>query len=177
VDFVVAESPQLDLATRSRLRQLWDQAFGDRFTDANADHAFGGVHVLARDSDRLIGHASAVPRMIRFGDEPWRQIGYVEAVAVDPGRQRSGVGRRTMEVLHAELASRWPAALLSTGRATGFYESLGWHRWRGPTFTETATGLVQNHNHGGLMILRFDPTIAPDVSASVICEDRPGNSW
>ena len=177
VDFVVVESRQLGPATRSGLRRLWHRAFGDRFTAADANHAFGGVHVLARDSDRLVGHASAVPRRLRFGDEPWRQVGYVEAVAVDPGHQGTGVGSRMMELLQVEMSSRWPAALLSTGRATGFYESLGWQRWRGATYTQTATGVVRDHIHGGLMILRFDPSTAPDVSARVTCEDRPGNAW
>ena len=97
-------------------------AFDDRFSDDDADHAYGGVHVLVLSGDRLIGHASAVPRRIKFGDEPWRTVGYVEAVATDPEHQGGGIGRRAMQALHAEISLRWPVALLSTGRATGFYE-------------------------------------------------------
>ena len=177
MDFVIVESDQIDAATRAGLRDLWRRAFGDRFSDDDADHAYGGVHVLARDGDRLIGHASAVPRRIRFGDQPWRTVGYVEAVATDPERQGEGVGRRTMRTLHQEISLRWPVALLSTGRATGFYELLGWEQWRGPSYTQTADGVVPDGEHGGLMVLRLGSSHLPDLSVAVTCEDRPGDAW
>lgn len=177
MEVVVIESDHVDAATRAALRGLWDRAFGDRFDDHDADHAFGGVHVLVRDADRLIGHASAVPRPIRFGDQPWRTVGYVEAVATDPARQGEGVGTLTMQRLHDEIASRWGLALLSTGRATGFYERLGWERWRGPSYTRTRTGVVPDGEHGGLMVFRADPSLALDRSMGVTCHDRPGDAW
>ena len=177
VDVIVVASEQVDAAMRLALRSLWDRAFGDRFSDDDAAHAYGGVHVLARRSDRLIGHASAVPRRIRFGEGPWRTIGYVEAVATDPEHQGQGVGRRTMGRLQEEIRSRWPVALLSTGRATGFYELLGWERWRGASYTQADAGELPDGDHGGLMILRFDRSVVPDLSVSVTCEDRAGDAW
>jgi aminoglycoside 2'-N-acetyltransferase I len=173
----VVESEQIDAGCRLALRTLWDRAFGDRFSDADAEHAFGGVHVIAHEEESLIGHASAVPRRIRFGDQPWRIVGYVEAVATDPERQGEGVGRRVMQRLEAEISSRWPVALLSTGRATEFYESLGWERWRGLSYTKQATGVVPDGEHGGLMVLRFNALVVPDLSVDVTCEDRTGDAW
>jgi aminoglycoside 2'-N-acetyltransferase I len=82
-----------------------------------------------------------------------------------------------MQRLHEEIAVRWPVAMLSTGRATGFYESLGWERWRGLSYTSTDAGVVPDGEHGGLMILRPDPSIVPDLSMAVTCEDRPGDAW
>jgi aminoglycoside 2'-N-acetyltransferase I len=177
VDVLVLESDQLHGATRAGLRRLWARAFGDRFSDLDAEHAFGGVHVVMRAGDTIVGHASAVPRLIRFGDRPWRTVGYVEAVATDPEHQGQGVGRRTMEALHLEIAVRWPVALLSTGRATGFYESLGWERWRGLSYTRTSSDVVRDGEHGGLMILRPDLSVVPDLSVDVTCDDRPGDAW
>ena len=177
MDLLVVGSDQLDGATRAGLRTLWARAFGDRFTDLDAEHAYGGVHVLTHTGDRLVGHASAVPRRIRFGERPWLTVGYVEAVATDPEVQGEGVGRRTMEALHREIAVRWPVAMLSTGRATGFYESLGWERWRGMSYTRTSAGVVRDGEHGGLMVLRLDPSVVPDLSVDVTCEDRPGDAW
>ncbi len=177
VDFVLRGSEQIDAPARAELRELWRRAFGGRFSDEDADHAYGGVHVLALDGDRLVGHASAVPRRIRFGDSPWRTVGYVEAVATDPERQGEGVGHRAMLTLQAEMRSRWPVAMLSTGRAKGFYELLGWEPWRGVSYTETAAGVVADDEHGGLMILRFDSSVVPDLSVAVTCEDRPGDAW
>lgn len=118
MDLVVAVSVDIDVSTRATLRGLRDRAFGDRFSEQDAEHAFGGVHVLMRDEDRLVGHASAVARRLRFGHAPWRTVGYVEGVATDPERQREGIGRAVMQRLHGEIAPRWPVALLSTGRAT-----------------------------------------------------------
>lgn len=171
------ESVDVDSVTRVALRELWDRAFGDRFSDQDADHAYGGVHVLTRDRDRLVGHASAVPRRLSFGDGPWRTVGYVEGVATDPERQGEGVGRSTMQRLHTEIAARWPVALLSTGRAKPFYEALGWEPWRGLSYTRTATGVLPDGEHGGLMVLRLDPSVVPDLSVDVTCEDRSGDAW
>lgn len=170
------ESADVDRTTRAELRDLWERAFDDGFSDDDADHAYGGVHVLARDGDALVGQASAVPRRIRFGDGPWRTVGYVEAVAVVPERQGEGVGRRLMEALRAEIAGRWPVAMLSTGSHV-FYEPLGWERWRGTSFTHTGTDVVADGEEEGLMILRLDPTAVPDLAVDVTCEDRPGDAW
>ena len=110
-------------------------------------------------------------------DRPWRMIGYVEAVATDPDHQGRGVGRAMMARLREEIAARWPVAMLSTGRATGFYESLGWERWRGPSYTRTGAGTVADDEHGGLMILRLDPSVVPDLAVAATCEDRSGDAW
>jgi aminoglycoside 2'-N-acetyltransferase I len=177
VDVAVVESSDIGLETRAALRELWERAFGDRFSQDDADHAFGGVHALAHDGEHLVGHASAVPRRIRFGDGPWQVVGYVEAVATDPDHQGRGIGTGVMTALHEQIATRWPAALLTTGRARAFYESLGWECWRGPTYTQTSTGVAADDAHGALMILRLRPSVAPDLSATVMCEDRPGDAW
>ena len=176
VDLVVATSEELDAGTRAALRGLWDRAFGDRFSDDDADHAYGGVHVLTRVSGCLVGHASAVPRRLRFGDGPWCTVGYVEGVATDPRRQGEGIGRAMMQQLQAEMTGRWPVALLSTGQAKPFYEALGWERWGGISFTLTAEGVVPDREHGGLMVLHLDPSAVPDTSVDVTCEDRSGDA-
>ena len=177
VDLEVVESDRIDPATRAALRRLWELAFGARFTEHDADHAYGGVHVVARDGEDVIGHASAVPRRIRFGGRPWSTVGYVEAVATHPERQGQGIGRAMMEQVREEISRRWPVGLLSTGRATTFYESLGWERWQGLSYTETAAGVLPDGEHGGLMILRLDASVAPDLTVGVTCEDRPGDAW
>jgi aminoglycoside 2'-N-acetyltransferase I len=174
---VVVDSEEITVATRASLRELWLRAFGDRFSDDDAEHAYGGVHVLGYDGERLIGHGSAVPRRIRFGEAPWRTVGYVEAVATEPLWQGRGIGTCVMKALHEQIASRWPAALLSTGPARGFYESLGWEPWRGTSYTKTGAAVVADDEHGGLMILRLDDSVAPDLSVAVTCEDRSGDAW
>ena len=92
-------------------------------------------------------------------------------------RQREGVGRVLMQRLQREIAARWPVAMLSTGQATAFYEALGWERWRGLSFTRTSHGVVPDREHGGLMVMRLDPSAVPDLLVSVTCEDRIGDAW
>ena len=174
VEIEVLASDELDAGDRADLWRLWSRAFDD-FTAHDADHAYGGVHVIARD-DEIVAHASAVGRRLKFGDGPWRTVGYVEAVAVDPTRQRRGLGRLLMRTLMVELRARWSIAMLSTGRATGFYASLGWERWRGASLTDDGHRAVVDGEHGGLMILREGDAV-PDLTLSVTCEDRPGDAW
>jgi aminoglycoside 2'-N-acetyltransferase I len=176
VHWRVVESALLADSDRQALRRLWSAAFGDRFSDDDADHAYGGVHVVASNGAALVAHASAVPRRIRFGDR-WRDVGYVEAVATLPAYQRSGMGTQVMELLQAEIGLRWSVAMLSTGRATSFYQRLGWERWEGSSYTRTETGDRLDGEHGGLMVLRVDPSAVPDLFVDVTCEDRSGDAW
>ncbi len=95
MEFVVVESAELDANARRTLRDLWAESFGERFDDHDAEHAYGGVHVIAYDGSTL------------------------------PTYQGTGVGTRDMGLLHIEMEPRWPVAMLSTGCATAFYERLG----------------------------------------------------
>lgn len=177
MEIVAVDSGQLDAAERSALRALWERAFEGDMTEDDVDHAYGGVHVVARDGGTVVAHASAVPRRIRFGGGPWRTIGYVEAVATDPACQGQGIGRSVMARLQDEIAARWPVAMLSTGSATEFYAALGWEGWRGTSYTSTAAGVVADGEEDGLMVLRVDPALVPDLAVDVTCEDRPGDAW
>lgn len=175
VEITLAESADLDEGARAQLRRLWDAAFRS-FSDDDAAHAFGGVHALAYDGRELVGHASAAPRRLFVGERPW-DTGYVEAVAVSPARQRSGIGAALMRALDTELRRRWTLGALSTGTHY-FYESLGWERWRGPSYVRTLEGTRHaDGEHGGVMVLRFGPSATVDLAAPIMCEDRPGDAW
>ena len=168
-------SDELGRAVRTELRELWADAFGDRFDDHDADHAYGGVHVLAYADVELVGHASAVPRRIRIGPD-WWDTAYVEAVATRPALQRSGVGAAVMRRLHDEIDERWPIAFLSTGRARDFYLRLGWEVWEGPSSVLTDHGEVAtDEEHGGILVRRGPD--GPDLGLPITCEDRPGDAW
>jgi aminoglycoside 2'-N-acetyltransferase I len=176
MSLTVATSDDLDAATRAGLRRLWAEAFGDRFDDYDADHAYGGVHVLATAVDQtIVGHASAVPRRIRIGSD-WWDTAYVEAVATRPSAQRAGVGTAVMRRLHEEIDARWPIAFLSTGRARDFYLRLGWEVWQGPSSVLTDGGEVAtDEEHGGILVRRAPD--GPDLGLPITCEDRPGDAW
>ena len=67
---------------------------------------------------------------------------------------------------------------LSSGE-WGFYERLGWERWRGPTFVRTPNGTRQRtvEDDDGVMVLRCAATRDIDVTADITCEARSGDSW
>ena len=176
MELVTLGSADVDHVTRARLRALWDLAFIEGFTDEDEAHAYGGVHVLVRSDAHPWAHASAVPRRIRFG-VTWHTVAYVEAVATHPSHQGRGLGLAVMQRLQDEIAERWPVAMLSTGSATGFYERLGWVRWQGQSYTRTPSGVVADGEQGGLMVLRLDPALVPDLGVDVVCEDRSGDAW
>jgi GNAT superfamily N-acetyltransferase len=102
------------------------------------------VHVGAWEGDKLVGCATFFPDPWAGGpDDPpepaaWRLRG----MAVDPSRQRGGVGRRVLaagvEAAHAAGAPLLWANARTT--ALPFYESQGW-QVAGPEFITADTGL------------------------------------
>lgn len=173
----VLDSGDVPVPDLAELRQLWAAAFGPGFTSVDADHAFGGVHVVMRDGDRIISHACAVPRTILVGEQPFA-AGYVEAVATLPTRQRHGLGADVMRRLDAEIRGRFELGVLSTGSATAFYQRLGWERWGGPSYVICKDGRCRTADEDdGLMALRFGASTGIDLSAPIACFDRPGDAW
>jgi hypothetical protein len=67
--------------------------------------------------------------------------------------------------------------VLSTS-SQGFYESLGWERWQGPTFVRIDGRLVRSEEEDdGIMVLRFGPSEAVDLTAPISCDSRSGDDW
>ena len=176
---VVCGSEALASAARAQLWRLWLAAFDGRrgFSRDDEAHAYGGVHVVAYDGGRIVGHAAVVPRQIVVAGRAFA-AGYVEGVAVEPGRQGDGLGRALMERLHPELRARHELGVLSTGRARGFYLGLGWERWRGASYVLGDAGRTRTADEDdGLMVLRFGPSADADLAADIACHDRAGDAW
>ncbi len=181
-DVLVRSAPTsgLTAAERITVRDLLVSAFGpgleERFTDADWDHAVGGMHFLAEIDGSIVAHASVVERAIEVGGVPLR-TGYVEAVAVVPGRQGEGIGTRLMEAVDAWLDDRFELGVLGTGRHT-FYGRLGWRTWRGRAFVRTPTGPRRTPDEEGDILVRSTRSSpALDLDASISCDWRPGDVW
>jgi aminoglycoside 2'-N-acetyltransferase I len=170
-------SRALDERARGAIRALLDAAFGGDFSDDDWAHALGGTHALIVEDDAVLAHASVVPRLLVAGDRTFR-AGYVEAVAVLPARQRTGLGSAVMRALGPIIERDAEIGALSTGE-WHFYERLGWERWRGPTWVRHADGRRERtpDDDGGLMILRTPQTAALDLSMPLTCDARPGDAW
>jgi aminoglycoside 2'-N-acetyltransferase I len=125
---------RLGPAELAAVRGLLDAAFaghpdGD-FTDADWDHCLGGMHVMAWQGERLIGHASVVQRRLLHGGRALR-TGYVEAVAVSADRRGQGHGAAVMAEAERLVTGAYRLGALGAAEgAAGFYAARGW--WPGP---------------------------------------------
>jgi aminoglycoside 2'-N-acetyltransferase I len=161
----------------AEIRRLLDAAFGGDFTEDDWAHTLGGWHVVVTDPVGLLSHAAVVPRVLGVAGRPW-VTGYVEGVATTPARQGEGLGALAMTAATSYVRTAFELGALSTGR-TGFYERLGWERWRGPTYVRQADGSAvrTEEEDDGVMVLRFGPSAGIDLAAPISCEARPGDDW
>jgi aminoglycoside 2'-N-acetyltransferase I len=158
------------------LRALFEAAFGGEFDDTDWEHATGGTHVLAEEDGAIVAHAAVVPRTLEVDGRSVR-AGYVEAVATDPRAGGRGLGSAVMRAIGDSIARDHELGALSTG-SHGFYERLGWRRWRGPSFVRTADGVVRTEeDDDGIMVLPTPAIPSPDLDAPIVCEWREGDVW
>jgi aminoglycoside 2'-N-acetyltransferase I len=153
-----------------------DDAFAGHFADEDWEHALGGWHVVVTDDGAVVAHAAVVRRELHVDGRPVH-TGYVEGVGTTPGRQGEGLGTLAMREIDTLIRRHHDLGALSTS-AHGFYERLGWERWRGPTSVRTAAGVVRTPDEDdGIMVLRFGPSAAVDLGATLSCEARRGDDW
>ena len=153
-----------------------DAAFDD-FTDDDLDHGLGGTHWLIEVDGRVVAHASVVERRIELDGTPLR-TGYVEAVAVEPGWQRRGLGTLVMRRATDHIRERYDLGVLGTGEQP-FYERLGWDHWAGRSFVRETDGAVRAtaDEDPWLMVLRTAASAGRSLTGTLTCEWRPGDVW
>jgi aminoglycoside 2'-N-acetyltransferase I len=173
----VVATADLPAAWRASARALMDAAFVGDFTDDDWSHALGGWHVLVVEDDAVVAHAAVVPRRLWLGDREVR-AGYVEAVAVAPDRQRSGLGTLVMRAVGEILRAGFDVGALSSGE-WAFYERVGWTRWRGPSFVRHPDGrhVRSADDDDGLMTLHGWTADPVDPTVAITCEARAGDAW
>ena len=162
------------------IRAILDAAFGndeeERFTEDDWQHAVGGRHFVAELDGEIVGHASVVERELLLGGQPLR-TGYVEAVAVAPGHQGTGLGSRLMQAVNDHVRERFELGALGTGRVS-FYERLGWQTWTGPSSVRAPDGERATPADDGYILVLATPTSPGlDLAAGISCDWRQGDVW
>jgi aminoglycoside 2'-N-acetyltransferase I len=158
------------------LRELLTRAYEGDFGDDDWVHATGGLHVWLEDRGEIVGHAALVPRTLRIADVPM-QVGYVEAVATEPSLQRRGIGTRIMRRIGELIVDRYALGALSTGEHA-FYAPLGWERWQGETFVDSATGPIRTpEDDDSIMVLTTARSPAFALDAAIVADAREGDPW
>ena len=144
------------------------------FTFLQPDH----LHVLAFDTDELVGHAVIGTRWAQPEGHPQLRTAYIDAVSTAPDHQGTGVGSAVMrEVARLADDDAYEIAGLETERQ-GFYARLGWEEWRGPLAGREPDGaLVPTPDQRGVMILRLERTPELDLDTQLTIERQTTRIW
>lgn len=177
-----AHTAELSPERLRAVRGLLDAAFagdpdGD-FTDGDWDHTVGGMHAMAWEGERLVGHASVVQRRLLNGGRALR-TGYVEGVAVSEDRRGRGYGAALMaEAEHLIRGAYRLGALGAAEGAVGFYTARGWRPWPGPTCVLTPDrGVRRTEDVDGWVYVLPVPGTPLDTAEPLICDWRDGDVW
>ncbi|HEY9316241.1 GNAT family N-acetyltransferase [Williamsia sp.] len=163
---------ELSAFCRKAIRELLDGAFDGDFTDTDFDHALGGLHAIITDGDVVIGHAAVVARSIVHDGRAYR-VGYVEAVATDPERQRQGLGDRVMSAVEAVIDGAYDFGVLGASEAgLRLYRAHGWTPFTGRLSAMTPDGVIETADDSVHVYGRSAP-----VSGQLICDWRSGELW
>lgn len=172
----ILRSDDLSADLLGQVRELALRAFGARFSPDDWAHALGGWHVVVAANGALAAHVAVVPRELLVAGVPMK-AGYVEAVATDPACQHQGYGSLVMGEVGALLLREFEMGALSTA-LHGFYERLGWERWRGPTFVRRGSADVRTPDKDDeVMVLRLPRSAEVDVTEGLSCPPRTGGDW
>ena len=162
--------PEADL---TEIRALADAAF-EEFTDADWDHAQGGLHAVLRADGQIVAHGALVQRRLYVSGRTMR-CGYVEAVAVHADHRRQGLGHAVMEALEAHASAYEVMALAASDVGARLCSARGWTLWRGPSSTLAPHGPQPTPDHDGSLHVLGGTDL--DLAAPIACDWRDGDVW
>ena len=180
----VRHTADLSPADLTAVRELlWSAFVGeDAMTEADFEHCLGGMHVLVWDGDVLVGHGAVLMRrllhrLLDDGTGRALRTGYVEGVAVHPGRRRQGHAHTVMAELERIVAAGYEVGALGTSDdGVPLYTSRGWWPWPGTTSAVTPDGVRRTPDVDGWILL-WPPDAGLDRSGDLACDWREGDAW
>jgi aminoglycoside 2'-N-acetyltransferase I len=170
----------LDNETRDDARRMVIEAFGGEFTDADWEHALGGMHAMIFDHGALIAHAAVVQRRLLYRGMALR-CGYIEGVAVREDRRGQGLATAVMDAAEQVLRGAYQLGALSSSPAgRRIYLARGWLPWQGPTSVLAPAGVTRTPDDDNCLFVL--PIALPgdeplDTTAEIICDWRDGDVW
>lgn len=169
----------LDAELREGARRMVIEAFGGSevdFTDADWEHALGGMHAMICHRGALIAHGSVVQRRLIHRDAPLR-CGYLEAIAVKEEWRGRGLASAVMNALEQVLRGAYDMGALSASEAgRPMYIARGWLPWQGVTSVLAPSGVIRTPDDDASVLVL--PVAAElDLAAELTCDWRPGDPW
>ncbi|MFW0148522.1 GNAT family N-acetyltransferase [Mycobacterium sp. smrl_JER01] len=170
----------LDDETRDDACRMVTEAFGGDFSEADWEHALGGMHAVICQRGEVIGHAAVVQRRLYLGEHALR-CGYVEGVAVRDDHRGQGLAHVLMDGVEQVVRGAYHLGALSTSElGRPLYSARGWMPWRGPTAVWTSSGPTATpEDDGSLYVLPGDlpQVVTLDPTAPIACDWRNGDVW
>lgn len=172
----LVHTADLDQETRQCAQQMVVEAFGGEFTDADWQHALGGMHALIWQHGTLIAHGAVVQRRLLYRDTPLR-CGYIEAVAVREDWRGQGLATAVLDGCEQVIRGAYQiGALSSSDLGRQLYTSRGWLPWRGPTSVLTPTGPTPTPDDDGTVFV-LPVEVELDAAQGLTCDWRDGAVW
>ncbi len=166
----------LDGEARQRVRQMVDDAFAGDFTDADWEHALGGMHALIWQHGAIIAHAAVVQRRLINRGRALR-CGYVEAVAVREDCRGQGLVHALLDGVEQVIRGAYQlGAVSSSARARRMFTARGWLLWTGPTSVLAPAGPTRTPEDDGTVFV-LPVGIDLDTSTELMCDWRDGEVW
>ena len=166
---------QLDAVVRAAIVELCTAAYQEDFSRLFYYLPTDGLHFIAYFDEELVSHAVVTTRWVQPERLPVLRAAYVDAVATLPAYQRRGFGTAVMRELIANI-SAYDIACLKTDRM-GFFERLGWQRWRGPRAGRSGSELIRTPDQQNIMVLRLANTPPLDLDRALTIEAQAGRIW
>lgn len=152
------------------------EAFDGDFTDADWEHALGGMHALVWRHGAIIAHGAVVQRRLLHQGRALR-AGYVEAVAVRADCRGQGLAAAVMDAVEQVLRGAYEVGALSSSDAgRTLYDARGWQRWRGETSVLAPSGVTRTHDDDGSVYV-WPVTAQLDLDGGLTCDWRDGDVW
>ena len=128
----LVHTADLDDETRAAPTECSSTRSTASFSDADWEHALGGMHALVCHHGALIAHAAVVQRRLLYRGPPLR-TGYIEARRGARGlaRPRSGHGRAWTRVEQVIRGAYQLGALSLAAEAGQSTPHRGWQQWQG----------------------------------------------
>jgi aminoglycoside 2'-N-acetyltransferase I len=166
----------IDAALQDAIVRMCTTAHGVDFGSLFSFLPLDGLHVIGWMNAEVAGHAVITTRWLQPEGLPILRTAYVDAVATSPAYQSRGIGSAVMRHLaEAVAAEDYEIAGLQSD-LRGFYERLGWERWRGPLAGRTETGLAPTPDQDGVFILRL-PRTPPLNLHGLLTIEEDGRIW
>ena len=155
-------------------------AFGGEFTDADWEHALGGMHALICHHGALIAHAAVVQRRLMYRETALR-CGYIEGVAVREDWRGQGLATAVMDAVEQVMRGAYQLGALSASEAgRHIYETRGWLRVARPDIGVGARrGVTRtpDDDGGAVRVARSAGAMVLDTTAEITCDWRDGDVW